>query len=221
MAQKKSISGVKIQLKRVRLSFPTLHKADVPKGYDNAEPKFSANFLLDPKDATHKALLKQCKGEIERLIKEAWGTKPPKMKPIDCFGKGEMFTNSATKQPYTGYEGMYAISASNKKRPTLVNRDKTPLTPDEAEQRLYAGCYVDAFINFWVQDNQYGEAIRCSLQAVRFREDGEEFGAGGVDPDEFDDLDDGELADQLDDGEEFDDLDDDGGDDLGLDDDDL
>lgn len=220
--QSKSISGQKIQLKRVRLSFPSLHKADVPKGYDNAEPKFSANFLLDPKDPVHKQLLKQCKAEIERLIKEAWGKKPPKMKPIECFGKGEMFTNNTTKQPYDGYEGMYAIVANNKKRPTLIDRDKTPLTPDEVEQRMYAGCYVDAFINFWVQDNQFGEAIRCSLQAVRFREDGEEFGAGGVDPDEFDDLDDGELADQLDDDFDDDDLDldeeeEDDLDDLGLD----
>jgi len=211
MAQK-SISGDKIQLKRVRLSFPTLHKADVPKGYENVEPKFSGNFLLDPKDPNHKVLLKKCKAEIERLIKKAWPEgKPPKMKPIECFGKGEMFTNSQTKQPYEGYEGMYAISANNKKRPSLFDRDKTPLTPDEAEQRLYAGCYVDAIINFWVQDNQYGEAIRCSLQGVRFREDGPEFGSGGVDADDFDDLDDGELADELDD------LDDGDDEDLGLD----
>ncbi|MDC8457839.1 ssDNA-binding protein [Marinobacter sp. DS40M6] len=215
MAQKKSISGEKIQLKRVRLSFPTLHKADVPKGYDNAEPKFSANFLLDPKDPGHKALLKHIKAEMSGLIKKAWPAgKPPKFKPIDCFGKGEGFTNNTTKQPYEGYEGMYVVAANNKKRPTLIDRDKTPLTPDEVEQRMYAGCYVDAFINFWIQDNQFGEAIRCSLQAVRFREDGEEFGAGGVDPDEFDDLDDGELADELDDDDDLDDLDD-------LDDDDM
>lgn len=219
MANKKSITGQKIQLKRVRLSFPSLHKADVPKGYENAEPKYSANFLLDPSDASNKAQIKAAHAEIQRLIKEAWGTAPPRMKPIDCFGKGEMFTNNTTKQPYDGYPGMYVIVANNKKKPTLVDRDKTPLSPQEAEQRLYAGCYVDAFINFWVQDNQFGEAIRCSLQAVRFREDGEEFGAGSVDPDEFDDLDDGELADQLD---EFDDLDEpatagDVEDDLGLD----
>jgi len=217
MAQK-SISGKKIQLKKVRMSFPTLHKADVPKGYDDAEPKFSANFLLDPKDPVHKQILKACNDEIKGLIKEAWGTKPPKMKPIECFGKGEMFTNNTTKQPYDGYLEMYAISANNKKRPTLIDRDKTPLTPDEAEQRLYAGCYVDAFINFWVQDNKFGEAIRCSLQAVRFHKDGEEFGVGGVDPDEFDDLDDGELADSLDDFDDDEDMGLDDDEDMGLDD---
>ena len=214
MATKKSITGKKIQLRNVRLSFPTLHKADVPKGYDNAEPKYSANFLLDPKDDMNKKAIKECSAEIKRLIQEAWGKAPPKMKPIECYGKGEMFTNNTTKQPYDGYEGVYAISANNKKRPNCYDRDKSQLTPDEVEQRLYAGCYVDAIVNFWVQDNQYGEAIRCSLQGVRFRTDGEEFGSGGATADEFDDLDDGELSDELDD--DFDDDLDDDGDDLGL-----
>lgn len=211
MATKKSISGKKIQLKRVRLSFPTLHKADVPKGYDNSQPAFSASFLLDPTDAVNKAALKEVNAEIQGLIKQAWGTKPLKMKPIECFGKGEMFTNKTSKEVYDGYHGQYVVAAKNYKRPTLLDRDKTQLTPDEAEQRLYAGCYVDAIINFWVQDNQYGEAIRCSLQGVRFHGDGEEFGASGASADDFDDLDDGELSDQLDD--EFGELDDD---DLGL-----
>jgi hypothetical protein len=211
MAAKKSISGKKIKLNRVRLSFPTLHKADVPKGYDSSQPAFSASFLLDPTDAENKAILKQVNAEIQGLIKQAWGTKPLKMKPIECFGKGEMFTNKTSKEVYDGYHGQYVVAAKNYKRPTLLDRDKTQLTPDEAEQRLYAGCYVDAIINFWVQDNQYGEAIRCSLQGVRFREDGEEFGASGASADDFDDLNDGELSDQLDD--DFDDMDDD---DLGL-----
>lgn len=217
MAQGKSITGVKIKMKGVRLSFPSLAKADVPKGYESAEPKYSANFLLDPKDPTHKGYLKQCSEEIKRLIQEAWPEgKPPKMKPIECFGKGEMFTNNTTKKPYDGYTGMYAIVANNKKAPLCLDSDKTPLRTEEIERKLYAGCYVDAIINFWVQDNKFGEAIRCSLGAVKFRADGEEFGSGGVSADEFDDLDDGELADQLDD--EFDDdLADDGSDDLGLD----
>jgi len=212
MAASKSVTGTRLKLNNVRLSFATLHKADVPKGYADSEPKFSCNLLMDPSDAANKASIKQCSNEIKRLIKEAWGTAPPKMKPIECFGKGEMFTNNSTKQPYDGYPGMYAVSANNKKRPTCLARDKTPLTPDEVEQKLYSGCYVDAIINFWVQDNKFGEAIRCSLQGVRFRADGEEFGASGASADDFDDLDDGELMDELDD-----DLDGDG---LGLEDDD-
>lgn len=189
----KSITGEKIKLHNVRLSFPQLHKPDVPKGFENAEPKFSASFLLDPEDPANKAAIKHCSAEIKRLITEAWDSKPPKMKPIECFGKGENYVNKTTKEPYGGYEGMYVVAAQNAKRPLCLTRDKAHMTPEEVEQKLYAGCYVNAIINFWVQDNQYGEAIRCSLGGVQFFGDGESFAAGGASADDFDDLDDGEV----------------------------
>lgn len=206
-SNKIKVQGEKIMLKNVRLSFAQVHKADVPKGYEDSDPKFSANALMDPKDEGNKALIKKCNAEINRLIKEQWGTKPPKMKPIECFGKGEMFTSKATKEPYEGYAGMYVVAANNKKRPLCLDKDKTPLTPDEVEQKLYSGCYVDMSIHFWIQDNQFGEAIRCELRGVRFRADGEEFGAGAASVDEFDDLDDDEGAVDMG-GDDLDDLDD-------------
>lgn len=202
----KSITGEKIHLRNVRLSFPQLHKPDVPKGYENAEPKYSASFLLDPKDEKNKALIKQCSAEIKRLIEEAWKTRPPKMKPIECFGKGENYVNKTSKEPYGGYEGMWVVVAQNAKRPLCLTRGKAVMTPEEIEQKLYAGCYVNAIVNFWVQDNQYGEAIRCSLSGVQFFGDGESFSAGGATVDDFDDLEDGEvdMSDGFETEEEFD-----------------
>lgn len=202
MSSKAKPQGEKLQLKGVRLSFPALHKPTVPRGYDDSKPKYGANFLMDPKDENNRAAIKQCNAEIKRLITEAWGTQPPKMKPIDCFGKGEIFTSKTTKKPYAGYEGMYCISAKSDRRPLLLDKKKTPLTPEEAEKLLYAGCYVTAIVRFWVQDNQYGEAIRCSLEGVKFVRDGEAFGSGGASTDDFDDdddLEDGDLADEFED----------------------
>lgn len=193
-------TGVKIKLNKVRLSFPQLHKPDVPKGYDDSEPKFSANFLLDPQNPEHRQYIKQCQAEIKRLISEAWGEAPPKMKPVECFGKGENFVSKQTKKPYSGYEGLWAIAANNKKRPLCLGKNKENLSPDEVEQVLYAGCYVDVIFNFWVQDNKHGEAIRCSLQGVKFRCDGEAFASGGASADDFDDdIEDGDLAGEFDD----------------------
>lgn len=186
--QKNSFTGERIKLNNVRLSFPTLVKPEAPKGYENSDPKFSANFLLDPQEPGNRAAIKAISAELNRIMKEFWGGKPPRMRPITCFGKGELFTNSQSGQPYEGYEGKFAVAAANKRRPTLVDRDKTQLTPEEAGQKLYAGCYVDAIINFWAT-NTGGQAIWCSLGGIRFRADGEEFGAGSVSADEFDDLD--------------------------------
>lgn len=199
MMKKALPQGKKIQLKGVRLSFPALAKAAVPAGYDNAEPKFSANFLLDPNDKAHAALINEVKAEVKRLMVDAWGGKPPRMKPIDCCGDGENYTSKSTKKPYAGYEGMFVVSAKNSRRPLCLSKTKEILTPDEVESMLYAGCYVTAIVTFWIQDNQYGEAVRCSLEGVKFVRDGDAFGAAGASADDFDDDDEDGLVNDFDD----------------------
>lgn len=191
----KQVTGIVLKLKNVRLSFPTLEKPETPKGYENSEPKYSSTLLLDPSIKEQKDQIVMVNNEIKRLIKEAWGEKPPKMKPIDCFGKGEKQVSLQTNEVYDGYQGMFFVSASNKKRPLLLSRTKDILSPEEGGHIFYGGCFVDCNINMWVQDNQYGQAIRCSLRGIRFRADGEEFGAGSASADEFEDdeLEDGEM----------------------------
>ena len=84
--------------------------------------------------------------------------------------------------------GKMTIKASTKKRPVVIDRDKTPLVEDDGKP--YAGCYVNAIIRLWAQDNSYGKRINASLEGVQFHKDGEPFGAGGVSVDEFDDFED-------------------------------
>ena len=45
-------------------------------------------------------------------------------------------------------------------------------------------------IRLWWQDNQFGKRINASLEVVRFRKDGEAFGAAPVSADVLDDIDD-------------------------------
>ena len=93
-----------------------------------------------------------------------------------------------TKGDYEGYAGNYFISARNKTRPTIFDRDgKTPLV--QADGKPYAGCYVNAAIELWCQDNNYGKRINASLRGVQFLKDGEAFAGGGVaSEDDFEDL---------------------------------
>jgi hypothetical protein len=54
---------------------------------------------------------------------------------------------------------------------------------------------VNASIELWCQDNNYGKRINASLRGVQFLKDGEAFAGGGVaNADEFDDL----AADEID-----------------------
>ncbi|WP_244126983.1 ssDNA-binding protein, partial [Xylella fastidiosa] len=65
--------------------------------------------------------------------------------------------------------------------------DRTPLAAQDG--RPYAGCYVNANIELWAQDNNYGKRINASLGGVQFLRDGEAFAGGGVaSVEDFEDL---------------------------------
>lgn len=209
--KKKAITGELIKLKNVRLSFPVLDVPKAPKGVANAKESFGATFLLDPTDAGNKELIVQINNEIARLRKEAWGGPHPKEKRLEgsvteknkggtpeCFGKGDLRTND-DGEVYNGYEGMYFVSAKNDNRPLALIGKRELTDPKVIAQQFYGGCYVNANINFWVQDNEFGKAIRCGLRGVQFLKDGEAFGGGRATADEFDDVEEGDFDDALDD----------------------
>ena len=174
---------MKYQLKNVRLSFPSLfHKAK----FEGAETKYEATFLLDKEE--HAGIIKQLQEGIAAKIKD--DLKGAKLGPDKiCLKDGDNID-------YDGYEGKMSIKASNGKRPLVINKDKSPLTEDD--NVIYAGCYVNAFVELWAQNNGYGKRINANLLGVQFVKDGESFGDGGakVSVDDFDDIGD-------DDGEDF------------------
>tara|TARA_R110000803_G_scaffold116981_1_gene185534 strand:+ start:5742 stop:6278 length:537 start_codon:yes stop_codon:yes gene_type:complete len=175
----------KMQLKNVRLSFPSIFKKAVFKG---VEGKFEATLLLDKADKKTKKKLDEV---IEAAIKEA-KVKVPSDKR--CIKDGD-------DAEYDGYEGMWSVKASNSKRPTLINRDKGQIV--EEDDVLYAGCYVNAIIDIWIQNNEFGKRANANLYGLQFVKDGDAFGRGNEDvTDDFDDLED-ELDDE-DDNEEDD-----------------
>ncbi|WP_155814796.1 ssDNA-binding protein, partial [Serratia symbiotica] len=97
------------------------------------------------------------------------------------------------KAEYEGYPGNKFFSASNKARPRIVDRDNTILV--QADGRPYAGCYVNAVIDIWAQDNKFGKRINASLGGVQFYQDGDAFAGGGIaSEDDFGSLEDGADA---------------------------
>ncbi len=166
----------KIHLKNVRLSFPSIFHRSV---FEGKEGKYEATFLIDKDDEKTKAKIDKA---IAAAIKEA-NVKVPSDKR--CLKDGD-------ESEYGGYEGNWSIKAANGKRPTLIDRDKTPVTEDD--DILYAGCYVNAIIDIWIQNNTYGKRANANLYGIQFVKDGETFGQGPVDvTDDFDDLEDDEL----------------------------
>lgn len=163
-----------VKLTTTRLSFPQLFRA---KAFQkDQEPTFSACFILDKaKDAKQIAGVKEA---MAAVAKEKWGDKVPKGVKL-CLRAGD----EPGKEDVDGYgpEVMF-ISASSRKKIPVVNRDLTPLGEDDGKP--YAGCFVNASLRLWAQDNEYGKRINAQLRAVQFVKDGEAFGEAPVDVEE-------------------------------------
>lgn len=174
----KGYKMAKVQIKNARLSFPSLFQKASFNGQESG--KYEATFLFPKTDvATYNAVM----SAIEQCKIENKNTK---------VAKDKIFIKDGDEIEYDGYAGMWAVKAANSKRVTIINRDKTPIA--ESDDILYAGCYVNAIIEPWSQDNQFGKRINANLLGVQFVKDGEPFGSGAMDvTDEFDDFGDDDL----------------------------
>jgi len=166
-----------IKLNNVRLSFPSLfQKAQ----FNGEETKYEATFLLHK--VRHADVIKEIEAAIAEKVKiELKGAKVPADKL--CLRDGD-------EVEYDGYADHMTLKASTKKRPLVLNKDKSPLT--EADGVVYSGCFVNGIIDLWAQNNNYGKRINATLLGVQFAADGEAFSSGGssASADDFDDIDD-------------------------------
>ena len=166
----------KIKIPAVRLSFPSLFNMASFGGESTG--KFEATFILDKNE--HAKQIEEIEAAISKMQKEL------KVKlPSDklCLKDGDEMERPE-------YQGKMTIKASTKKRPLVINRDKTPITEDD--NVIYAGCYVNAIITLWAQNNNYGKRVNAQLDGVQFLRDGEPFGDGGISVDQFNEFGDGD-----------------------------
>jgi hypothetical protein len=172
---------VKVRLENVRLAFPVLFE---PRAVNaDAEPAYTASFLFSHSHPASKAMEEAIDAVGQAKFGQKWATVKREIEAKDrrCLHDGN------TKADVAGFAGNLFVSARNKVRPTVVDRDRSPLTI--ADGRPYAGCYVNAIVEIWAQDNAYGKRINASLRGVQFVADGEAFAGGGsASEDEFDAL---------------------------------
>jgi len=159
-------------IKNVRLSYPSLFR---PTSFDGKqEPKYQAHFIFEKGSETHKAV----KAAIAKTIEDKWGDRPGDLTAEKiCLKDGKTKVNKEGDY-LDGYgPDVVFITTSSRKRPGVFNVDRSPLTEEDGIP--YAGCYVNAQIEFWAQDNKFGKRINCELRGVQFVRDGDAFGGGG------------------------------------------
>lgn len=195
-----------VKLKNVRLSYAFLFqkKKDKP---DTQNPgkiiqgKYACSFLFPKNTPEGKELLAAVKAAADEVKKDKWGSNPPKLKADKvCLKDGD-----AEGEP-TEYAGHFYVAGSNPDQPQLIDRKKgkdgkwvrlvgadgRPV--QGATSLLYSGCYANAVVRLWAQDNEFGKRINCSIEVVQFLKHGEAFGAAPIDADDA--LDDADIGDE-------------------------
>lgn len=172
---------MKVTIKNVRIAFPNLFEPD------SKYNRYGASFPIEPGSANAKALA----AAVESVAKEKWGAKVEgilkQIKAKGDLGYQETAKRNGEGEVYDGFEGMFTLNTSNKQRPLVLDRNKAPLTA--ADGKPYGGCYVNASVEAWAQDNEYGKKVNFTLKGVQFVRDGDAFGGGApASPDDFDDL---------------------------------
>lgn len=181
----KSVTGERLTIKEGRLAF--LHCFE-PNSVDGGKESFNCNIILEPGNEA----VAMIRAEEERLAKLAWGDKAGAVLEMIKAKNDQALKPGALKAKFDGFAGNLFLSAKNAVRPTVVNRNGSPLTAKDGV--IYSGAYALIHISLWTQDNNFGQKINANLLGLQFLRDGDAF-SGGPAPsaaDDFANLDAGE-----------------------------
>lgn len=174
-------NATRVMLTGVRLAFPVLEEPEQFQG--QGKPRYSATLLMERDSANHKAIL----AAMEAAANEKWpGKGPAAVKGLFASGKTALVDGN-TKEQYDGFEDKMALGAHSQASapPRLLDGQKNELPRNTGV--IYPGCYVNASVEIWAQDNQYGKRLNAQLRGVQFAAAGDSFAAGtAASPDEFD-----------------------------------
>lgn len=192
---------MQVFLQNARLSFPDLF---VPTAIEaNQKPKYGGDFIIT--DETTVLAVKADGTKVKttmdkvmlKVANDAWDGNGEEMlddleRSKKCYRDGNK-NKSKAGEVYDGYEGHWYVTAKNAARPTVIDKDRTPLTEDDG--RPYSGCYVNAKIDVYAMTDAKRRGVFASLLGVQFAKDGDAFSGGAVaGADEFDDISDEEMA---------------------------
>lgn len=172
-----------IRIDGVRFSYPHI---GTPYQGKEGKPRYGVVGLM-PKGREYRAAKDLIREEIMRIIKEQNRGK-------DIAAKNK-FIRDGDESGREEYEGMFEIHTGENppRRPTARSKIRDPktgrpkrLTPEEADQVFYPGCWGNILIRPWWQNNEYGKKVNANLIAVQFVRDDESFGQGRVSEDDVD-----------------------------------
>lgn len=149
-------------LKNVRGSFLNVFNKN-PKAEDQSKAKYDGKFMISKSDTKTK---EQIDNVIKDFLKEHNEGK--------ILSPDKMFITDGDFSDREEYKDHWIVSAGNKFRPTVIDRQKHPVTEEDGV--IYSGAYYNIKIDLWWQNSpKYGKRVNSNLQVVQFFKDGEEF----------------------------------------------
>ena len=146
----------------------------------NPKPVYKADFLLPPThpDLVRVAAVVEAVGAAKQWkaaqgVQLSWAQVKEQLKAQDkmCLHRGDV---TAAGQPE--YAGMFFVKGNNYKPFSIFDGDRSILTAKDG--RPYSGCYVNAIIDIYAQDNQFGRRINATITGIQYLSKGDAFGAG-------------------------------------------
>jgi len=145
-----------LKLENVRLSFSSLFARAI---FNGVEGKYDATFLVDKKYVNVKKVLDL---EIKQLLDDS------KLK----ITQRNLFIKDGDDFDYEGYENNWVLKSSSYYQPKIATIGNEYITTDDTNM-FYSGCYVNAVIRIYLQNNKYGKRINAMLYAIQFVRDGD------------------------------------------------
>lgn len=144
-----------ILLENVTLSFANIY---VAKGFNGNAPKFSANFLISKDDVNAINLIKDT---TQELLQKEFGANQPKIKDTHLVLK------DGDSQTWGGYANNFYVTATNGEKypPQIVDIFGEDLR--SVANAVNSGDKVNAILDIWVQNNQYGKRVNATLKGVQ------------------------------------------------------
>jgi len=177
MAEAQKAPENRIWIRDVRIAYAQgIFEARAQKQADGTmgKPKYGAAFIFP---ASHPCV-KDIAALVIKAAQERWGAKADDMLKMLKAGDKLPIHSGDAKSTSAGYAGNLYLNAGNAIRPLILNTDKTPIIA--ADGIIYSGCYVNAMLEIWAQDNMHGKRVNASLLGVQRVRDGERLAGGSV-----------------------------------------
>lgn len=175
-----------IFLNKVRLAFPVLYTPQEFQAGDG-KPRYSATFLIEPDSDNDKLIRKTIIEVVKEKITDAKKAEQF-LKSVVGQSQKYCYQDGDTKS-FDGFEGNWFLASHRQAKdgaPAVVDTNPKVLIA-EGSGRVYAGCYVNAKVDIYVQ-TAGNPGVRCGLLAVQFNSDGDAFAGGVASADGFESL---------------------------------